>query len=279
MPVGSNSRSTARETASRLPPHLAQVVWPGHLLGTGMTRVWPSGHPLLDAELPGGGWLAQSLNEVLQPQPGVAEWRLLLPVLRQVSAAGGHVLLIGPPHVPHLPGLAQQGLPPERVIRIEATTPAERLWATEQALLAEGLWAVLSWLPQARSAQVRRLQVCASRQAGPVFLFRPERVEGEASAAPLRLHLAVGPCPHPLVVRVVKRRGPLCEKTLQLASWAPGLLPLLPPEELGPLASPPPNCPHPPAQRPPLAPAVFASADLSTSDHAQLDRLAARSLL
>lgn len=272
------SRPSARDAAERLPPHLAQVVWPGHLLGAGVKRVWPSGHPLLDAELPGGGWPAQALSEVLQAQPGLAEWRLLLPALRQVVAAGGHVLLIGPPHVPHLPGLAQQGLPAERVVRIEAATTAERLWATEQALLAEGLWAVLSWLPQARPAQVRRLQVCAGRHAGPVFLFRPEQVLAEASAAPLRLHLSLGPCPHPLVVRIVKRRGPLREAPLHLASWPPGLIELLPPGEPGPLFPLSPPLPRVPAKRPPLAPAVVTTAGLPPTDHAELDRPAARVL-
>jgi protein ImuA len=269
------SRSSAREAVDRLPPHLAQVVWPGHVLGAGAHQVWRSGHPLLDAELPGGGWPAQSLSEVLQPQPGLAEWRLLLPTLRQVAEAGGHVLLIGPPHVPHLPGLAQQGLPPERVIRIDAATTAERLWATEQALLADGLWAVLSWLPQARAAQVRRLQVCANRQVGPVFLFRPERVSSEASAAPLRLHLSLGPCPHPLVVRIVKRRGPLLETPLQRTSWPPGLTELLPPGEQGPVSPLSPAVSRVAAKRPPLAPAVFSAASPHVPDHAELDRPAA----
>ena len=272
----SNSRPDVRKATDCLPPHLAQVVWPGHLLGAAAQRVWASGHPLLDAELPGGGWPAHSLSEVLQAQPGLAEWRLLLPVLRQVVTAGGHVLLIGPPHVPHLPGLVQQGLPAERVIRIEASTTAERLWATEQALLAEGLWAVLSWLPQAQAAQVRRLQVCAARQAGPVFLFRPEQAVAEASAAPLRLHLALGPCPHPLVVRIVKRRGPLCEVPLQLASWPAGLIELMPPDERGPGPSLPSPSPRLPAKRPPLAPVLRTTAGQPTSVHAELDRPAAR---
>lgn len=268
----------ARVAADRLPPDLARLVWPGHLLGGGSQSVWSSGHPPLDAQLPGGGWPANALCEILQAQPGLAEWRLLLPALRQVVAAGGHVLLIGPPHVPHLPGLAQQGLPAERVIRIEAATAAERLWATEQALLADGLWAVMSWLPQARAAQVRRLQVCAGRQAGPVFLFRPERVKAEASAAPLRLHLALGPCPHPLIVRIVKRRGPLCEAPLILASWPPGLMALLPQGE--PSALPPPalSWPFAPARRPPLSPAVVTAEGLPAPDHAELDRPAARAI-
>lgn len=242
-----------------------------------MQRVWPSGHPPLDAELPGGGWPAQALSEILQSQAGLAEWRLLLPALRQVVEAGGYVLLVGAPCVPHLPGLAQQGLPAERVIRIEAATAAERLWATEQALLADGLWAVLSWLPQARPAQIRRLQACASRQAGPVFIFRPEGVLAEASAAPLRLHLSLGPCPHPLVLRIVKRRGPVREAPLHLASWPPGLLDLMPSGEQGPLSPLSPPSPRVPASRPPLAPAMLP-AGLTASHHAELDRPAARSL-
>lgn len=277
-PPRPSAQELAQDAAARLPPHLAQVVWPGHLLGAGTQRAWPSGHPSLDAELPGGGWPAQALSEILQAQAGLAEWRLLLPVLRQVVAAGGYVLLVGPPCIPHLPGLAQQGLPAERVIRIEAATAAERLWTTEQALLADGLWAVLSWLPQARPSQIRRLQACASRQAGPVFLFRPECVLAEASAAPLRLHLSLGPCPHPLVLRIVKRRGPLREAPLQLASWPHGLLELLPPGEPGPLSPLSSPSPRVPASRPPLSPATLSPAGLTASHHAELDRPAARSL-
>jgi len=260
--------ATAQQACDSLPAHIASAVWPGHLLGRGTPGGWPSGHPALDAELPGGGWPAQALSEVIQAQPGLAEWRLLLPTLRQVIGSGGHVLLIAPPHAPHLPGLAQQGLPPERVFRVDAATPAERLWATEQALLGDGLWAVLSWLPQARPDQVRRLQVCASQQAGPAFLFRPERAMAEASAAPLRLHLSLGPCPHPLVVRIVKRRGPLLDAPLQLATWPPGLMALLPPVGAEPLAPPSPS----------LAPPALPPTGLPATHHAKLDRPAAHSL-
>jgi protein ImuA len=55
-----------------------------------------TGHPALTAELPGGGWPAGALIELLAPQPGIGELRLLAPVLAR--AAGKPVVLIQPPH-------------------------------------------------------------------------------------------------------------------------------------------------------------------------------------
>lgn len=256
-PPSPPAQVAARQACEGLPPHLASVVWPGHLMGGGGRGVWPSGHPALDAELPGGGWPARAISELLQAQPGQAEWRLLWPALQRVAAAGGHILLVGAPFVPHLPGLLQQGIPPERLIRLEAHTPQERLWATEQALLGEGLWAVLSWLPQVRPEQIRRLQACAAAHPGPVFLLRPARAAHEPSAAPLRLRLSLGPCPHPLKLDILKRRGPQRDGPIWLDAWPPAMAPLLPDT---PSWTDSPNVPAPP----------------SATQHASLDRPAAR---
>lgn len=211
-----------------LPPHLAQAVWFGHAFGAGLAPVLSSGHALLDAELPGGGWPCQALTEVLQAQAGLAEWRLLSPALARVVARGGHVLLLGAPWRPQVAALSREGLPADRLIHIDVHTEAERLWATEQALKAGCLSAVLSWLPQARAEALRRLQACATQHAGPVFVFRPERAAQEASPAPLRVHLGLGPCPHPLLLRLLKRRGPLLEHAIELPHWPQGLAALLP---------------------------------------------------
>jgi protein ImuA len=251
----STAQLAVQHACDSLPSHLASVVWPGHLLGVGEHRCWPSGHGALDAELPGGGWPTRAISELLQVQPGQAEWRLLLPTLLQVVAAGGHVLLVAPPFVPHLPGLAQQGLPPDKVIRLDARTPQERLWVTEQALLTDGLWAVVSWLPQARPEQIRRLQACAASHQGPAFLLRPARAAHEPSAAPLRLQLSLGPCPHPIRVDILKRRGPLRDSPIWLSTWSPALHSVLPP------------LPH-------------STADTASAPHhASLDRPAARAPL
>lgn len=240
---------SAQQACASLPAHLAAAVWPADLLGGGGQGCWPSGHPALDAELPGGGWPSRAVSELLQAQPGQAAWQLLMPALRAVVNAGGHILLVGAPFVPHLAGLAQQGIPAERLIRLEARTTQERLWVTEQALLADGLWAVLSWLPQARPEQIRRLQACAAEHQGPAFLFRPARARHEASAAPLRLQLSLGPCPHPLRLDILKRRGPLRDSPIWLQNWPPAMQALLPSTPV-PHHAPPPVTHHAPLDRP-----------------------------
>jgi protein ImuA len=258
---------------SALPSHLSQAVWPGHALGTGGHQVIASGHALLDAELPGGGWPAQSLTEVLQVQSGQAEWRLLSPAVAQLVRQGGSVLVIGPPHPPFLPGLAREGLPDHRLVWVAADTPAERLWATEQALKAGCVSAVLSWLPQARPAQIRRLHACAAQHPGLFFVFRPLRAQDEASAAPLRLTLGVGPCPHPLQVHVFKRRGPAMAEPLSLAHWPAGVPQVWPTSIQAP-----PNVPASPVQAPSSPTTVALTAAQAASPahhHVALDRPAA----
>jgi protein ImuA len=226
--------------------------------------VLPSGHALLDAELPGGGWPGQALTEILQTQAGLAEWRLLLPALRQLVQRGGHVLLIGAPLQPQVTALWREGLPPERLVCVGANTVAERLWATEQALKAGCLSAVLVWLPQVRPQALRRLQACAARHAGPVFVFRPPQAALEPSPAPLRLHLGVGGCPHPMRVRLFKRRGPAHAEAIVLPHWPVGLAALLPQPALSVM-------PALPTRHAPATPL-----DLEFESHVALDRPVAR---
>lgn len=240
-----------------MPQHLAQAVWRGHALGQAGGQVMPSGHAALDAELPGGGWPCHAMTEILQAPSAQAEWRLLGPVLAHMVQQGGSVLLIAPPYQPYLPGLSQEGLRADRLIRVDARTPSERLWATEQALKSACVCAVLSWLPQVRPEQIRRLHACAAQHPGLLFVFRPAQARSEASAAPLRLQLGLGPCPHPVQVQIIKRRGPMLARTLTLAHWPSGLLPLLPDAS-------------PPANSPSIEPLVHRP-----SHHAALDRPAA----
>lgn len=248
-----------------LPASLAQAVWRGDALGNAAHAVIPSGHAMLDAELPGGGWPCGNLTDVLITQNSQAEWRLLTPALAQLVRSGGSVLLIGSPCVPYLPGLAREGLRDDRLIRIDALSLTERLWATEQALKARCLTAVLAWLPHAQPAQIRRLQACANRHPGLAFVFRPAAARLDASAAPLRVQLGIGPCPHPLLIDILKRRGPVLDKVLHLAHWPAGLAPLLPTAR-----------PHP--HRTPTPPAPRAPTRASSTDHHHdaMDGLVAR---
>jgi len=211
-----------------LPAHVEAALWRGDELGSRVTDVVSSGHAVLDRELPGGGWPCHSLTEVLSPQPSVLEWRLLGPTLRQVVASRRQVVVIGPPKQPHLPGLQHEGIDACHLVWLQAETPAQRLWCTEQLVQANAAGAVLAWLPQARQEQLRRLQVRAHANDGLVFLFRPAATQHEASPAPLRVHASFG-ADWELHVHVFKRRGPVHDGTLVLPSVPGGLASVLTP--------------------------------------------------
>ncbi len=223
-------------------------LWRASDLGHSAAPVCPSGFAALDAELPGGGWPCGQLSEVLQPEAGWREWRLLAPSLAPLSQQGA-VVLVGPPLVPHLPALAWQGLALGSLIWVQASSPAERLWAAEQALRCQALAALLVWLPQAvspgLSQGLRRLQLAAQagRQASPpgLWALRPWAAQQQASPAPLRLALRAGPA-DALKVQVLKRRGRLLEQCLLLPAARPS------PLRAGPAAAPPHTPPHAPSQ-------------------------------
>lgn len=205
---------------------LGQSVWRGSQLAQAASPGLPSGFAALDALLPGGGWPGRALSEILQPRPGVCEWRLLGPALGASLAGGRPLLLINPPCTPHLPGLAAWGLNPRQIVWLAPATPAQTLWTLEQALKANAAGALLAWLPEARPEQIRRLQACALGSQAPCFVFRPEHAAAQSSAAPLRLLLrpqaAWG-----LQVRVLKRRGPALDEALLLQAVPPALAPVL----------------------------------------------------
>ena len=246
-------------------------LWRGSSLSTTADPTLASGFAALDAELPGGGWPLRAVTELLTPQSGVLEWRLLAPALRSWWAAQAlpavapgrrgravtptlrSLLLINPPHTPHLPGLQALGLPPAALIWVEAVTPAQALWAAEQAIKSRV--AVLAWLPEARPEQIRRLQVNALSSDAPAFLVRPERVQQQSSAAPLRL--VVQPSEGwNLAVHVLKRRGPAHEGWLTLPAVPGAVEPLLTAAKRKPLPIPAPTpepAPvpvNPPTERP-----------------------------
>jgi protein ImuA len=221
-----------------------EAVWRADALAdnTQSGSVLPTGHALLDAELPGGGWPVGVLCEILQSHSAQSEWRLLLPALvaAQQGAKGlvvpgqrglqrataATVVLIGPPHVPFGPALAAQGLAVQHLVWVKAQTPAERLWAAEQALRCAAVTAVLAWLPQVQSASLRRLHMAAQEYNKLLFVMRPVQAQRESSPAPLRLmllsaesHASAGLVASeglhpPLRLHLLKRRGPPLTQTL-----------------------------------------------------------------
>jgi protein ImuA len=151
---------------------------------------------------------------------------LLLPALAQVvQQQAGPVVLVGAPYAPFGPSLAAQGLAGERLLCVQASKPAARLWAAEQALRCADVAAVLAWLPQVRAADLRRLQLAAQSQRRLLFVLRPLVVRQESS--PARLRLTVGSTGDALQVQIFKRRGPPMDAPLDLPLHPPRLAALL----------------------------------------------------
>ena len=194
-------------------------IWRGDSLSRAGTPAVPSGFPELDVELPGGGWPAGTLTDILPAHEGIGELRLLGPALAGLSRRGLRLVWIAPPHLPYAPALAEAGIDVANLVVVRVASPKETLWATEQALASNTCGAVLAWPQGAKYAELRRLQIAAEGGRAPAFLFRVPEAAGESSPAPLRI--ALGTSDGGLAVRVLKRRGaPLAQ---------PILLPAMPP--------------------------------------------------
>lgn len=211
----------SRRNADLLAQH--PQLWSATALGQVDHGVLSSGFPLLDAELPGGGWPRRALTE-LQVQAGLL-WRLLAPALGPACRAGQHVLMVAPPHAPHAPGLQAWGVPAKACLWVQADSIHERQWVLEQALKADAdeLAAVLVWLPDVPPRALRRVQVLAARSRAPVFLLREAAAQSPSGAA-LRLRVEPGPHWAQLQVSLLKRRGPLLPLPLWLHAPPAGLL-------------------------------------------------------
>lgn len=201
---------------------LDHLVWRGDRLATEAAPGRPTGHPDLDAVLPGGGWPAGALTELLIPHFGVGEFGLLLPQLRNIPA-GRWGVCIAPPSLPYAPALAAAGVPLGRLLLVHAESPAHARWACRQALASRSCEIVLLWLAEADMAALRRLQLAAEDSATPLILLRPAHVAAQASPAVLRLGLRADR--GGIQVRVLKRRGPLLAAPLHLPLPWPGLMP------------------------------------------------------
>lgn len=211
-----------------LPRHLAEAVWRGSDLGGSASRAIASGFAELDAQLPGGGWPTHALTELLTPQSALCEWRLLGPSIGAMLQDGGRIYLIAPPKQPHAAGLVQLGVAPDQIVWIEASTPVDCLWVTEQIVKSDPAGAVLSWLPQARPEQIRRLQVHALACDAPVFLFRPVTTLRDSSPAPLRIATAPA-AGWDLEVQIPKRKGSSFDGSLYLSAMPSNLGDVIPP--------------------------------------------------
>jgi protein ImuA len=208
------------------PPGPLRDAAPAALLGRWADRLWagtqfaaasqpavPTGYPALDAELPGGGWPACGLTELLFDAPGSGEWRLLAPALR-TQAARRPLVCVAPPLQPYAPALLGLSLPLQRIVWVTPPDAADAAWALEQALRSGSCGTAL-WWGEASAPMLRRLHLAALEYGCLLWVLRPPAARRQSSPAPLRL--ACTPAAQGrLLVSVFKRRGPAQAAALQL---------------------------------------------------------------
>jgi protein ImuA len=134
--------------------------------------ILPLGLAAVDRVLPGGGLARGCLHELCGAPDRAAAAGFAAALLGRL-AADGHALWIGPRDDLYAPGLAAQGLPPERLIVVRAGARDARLWALEEALRSPGLTAVLAEVDRLTLTQSRRLQLAAEAKGVTAFLLRP----------------------------------------------------------------------------------------------------------
>lgn len=206
----------SQSSIAAAPEALHPSLWRASQLAHSAGRCIDTGHPTLSAQLPGGGWPAGTLNELLLQQAGIGELRLLRPALQAVARR--RIVLLQPPHAPQALALAALGLKPSQLLWVRTSRSADALWAAEQVLRSGSCGALLFWHSHVRGEALRRLHLAAQSAETLFFMLRPLAASQDASPAPLRLSLR--PAAGGMEIGFVKRRGPQRD--------APLFLPLTP---------------------------------------------------
>ena len=204
------------------PASIHPSLWRASQLARPVGKVVPSLIEALDQELPGRGWAAGSVAELIVKQPGIGELSIVRGALRAVADRGRPIWLVGCPFAPNGVELSRDGLA-EHVRWVKTETPLDTQWACETILRSNALGAVIAWLPRARSENIRRLQGLAAATEALVFAVRTPAAANDSSAAPLRL--SIEPAPGGMVsVHILKRRGPVAAAPLLLSLQRPAYL-------------------------------------------------------
>jgi hypothetical protein len=190
-------------------------VWRGGELEHASQPSLPTGHALLDRELPGGGWPAGTLSEVLHDDVGIGEVAFLSGALTRAGDEDRLIAWIHPPHLPYAPAIAQSGIDLTRCLVIRPASLEDAMWSSEQVLRSGCCGAALIWLGEKTDyAVLRRLQMAAQAGRSMAVLFRSSAAERSSTPAHLRVVLEADR--GRLKVRIPKRRGPPLVKPITL---------------------------------------------------------------
>ncbi|CDG81960.1 translesion DNA synthesis-associated protein ImuA [Janthinobacterium agaricidamnosum] len=195
------------------PEALHPSLWRASQLAHSAERCIDTGFAALSAQLPGQGWPAGNMIDLLLQQPGSGEMRLLSPALAGLSQRP--IVMLQPPHPPQALALAALGLDPSQLIWIRSNNSGDALWAAENVLRSGSCGALLFWQNHVRGETLRRLHLAAQSGDTLFCMLRPLASAQHASPAPLRLSLR--PAAGGIDIGFVKRRGPRRETPLFLA--------------------------------------------------------------
>lgn len=149
-----------------------------------------TGFTVLDQQLPGAGWPASGVTELLHRQYGIGEFRLLAPALATLSHQQNRWLhIVSPPYIPYPPALAQAGVNLKRIIVSRPRAIKDYLWVLEKSLASGSCSMVIAWPQKISDKQLRRLQVASKAGGAWSLLFRHEKHAANASPAELRIRL------------------------------------------------------------------------------------------
>ena len=192
-------------------PSMLRDIWRASELAVSRSTTCTTGHAVLDAELPNGGWPRSSLVEIMVEKAGIGELQLLRPTLAQLSNTQ-RIALIQPPYLPHAMACKSWGINERNLLWLRSSSSADALWSAEQILKNGSCGAVILWQTNARPEALRRLNLAAQSTDTWLWLMRPLSSSADASPSPLRL--ALRPALGGVSVDIIKRRGPHCDAPL-----------------------------------------------------------------
>lgn len=162
----------------------------------------PFGIEALDERLHDHGLSRAALHEIAPTAPRLAEEAAATLFLGSAAArlagAAGSVLWAVSRFDLYAPGLEQAGLPPDRILFVEARDDETVLAVMEDALRHGALAAVIGEVRRAGMTATRRLQLAAAEGRTAALLFRRWRTAGqfplaEPSAAATRWRIGCAP--------------------------------------------------------------------------------------
>ena len=150
--------------------------------GRRASGILPFGLPELDRGLPGGGLALGCLHEVAGGGNGAVDGAAAACFVAGIAArTQGKVLWCVARQDLFAPGLEQAGLPPDRVIHVEAGDDRSTLACMEEGLRHDGLGAVVGDIPRLPMTASRRLHLAAKETGTIAIALRRWRRQSEAS--------------------------------------------------------------------------------------------------